>query len=244
MEKEKRDRLILIVLLGLAGLMVLINFISAADPVGPDSVVYGTNETKQASAAQMVNISGGRILSLNLTANTQNPRWKAFVGNVVGSFTLDDASGATIYDWSLSSITGRVYSTRTSGAVFWSGIGCANTTTMEAENVNINHSSSEDNITATFSDNTHSLFWVGSNSITANTCPTLNTYVDNSTQDTSFEEMVLYDGNSNLVYATILEEDVTGYDGQSYDFQMIVPENGLPSFSGATAYYLYVEIGN
>jgi len=54
--------------------------------------------------------------------------------------------------------------------------------------------------------------------------------------------MALSDG-VNTVYATIMEEDVTGYDGSKYDFQMIVPEDGSPGFSGATAYYIYVEIG-
>jgi len=31
--------------------------------------------------------------------------------------------------------------------------------------------------------------------------------------------------------------------GATYDFQMIVPENGLPDFNGATAYYIYIELG-
>lgn len=236
---QKKEVFLISILL----IFLSINFIFAADPVGPDSFSISSNETKSVAPAQMVNVSGGRILSLNITSNTQNPRWKAFVGNVMGSFTLDDASGSTIYNWSVSSVTGRVYSTRTSGTVSWSGISCATTNDLETENAGMNHTSAEDNITATFSDTTHDLFWVGGVSITANTCPTLNTYVNNVTQDSSFEEMVLDDG-SNLVYATILEEDETGYDGESYDFQMIVPENGATGFNGATAYYLYVEIGN
>jgi hypothetical protein len=62
-----------------------------------------------------------------------------------------------------------------------------------------------------------------------------------------FEEIALYDGateagGGNIIYASILEEDVAGYDGATYDFQMIVPENGLSTFSSRTAYYLYVEL--
>jgi hypothetical protein len=53
--------------------------------------------------------------------------------------------------------------------------------------------------------------------------------------------MALYDSTS-IIYATILENDLAGYDGQTYDFQMLVPENGSQGFTGATAYYLYVEL--
>lgn len=249
MKKQKSSKKIkesmLLVFLALAFFLILfIGIISAVDPVGPDSIVYNSNETKNAASAQMVNLSGGRILSMNITAGVQNPRWKAFVGNVIGSFTLDDEGGSTIYDWTLATITGRIYSTRTSGAVSWAGIECANNTTMEQENSVLNHTGDSDNITATFDDNTHDLFWVGTVSISDNSCPTLNTYVSNSSQDTLFQEMVLYDGTANIVYATIIEEDEVGYDGETYDFQMIVPENGTPGFNSATAYYLYIELGN
>jgi len=118
---------------------------------------------------------------------------------------------------------------------------------METENTALNHTSTQDNITATFGnpgDTNHSLFWVGGTSIAANSCPTLHTYVNNESQNDSFFEMALEDGNSNIVYATIIEEDETGYDGEDYDFQMIVPEVATPSFDSSTAYYLYVELGN
>ncbi|HDK41847.1 MAG TPA: hypothetical protein ENG87_00595 [Candidatus Pacearchaeota archaeon] len=107
----------------------------------------------------------------------------------------------------------------------------------------MNHTNSDDNITATFNDNTHSAFYVASVSITANSCPTLNTYVNDASQDTSFEEVALYEAlGGNIIYSTILEQDTTGFDGNSYDFQMIIPENGDPGFTGLTTYYLYVEL--
>lgn len=237
--KKKRE---VIFLLALLGVTLFSMGVLAVDPVGPDSVSLGSNETGVSASAYTLNISGGYIQKLNLTANVQDPRWKAFVGEVFGTFSLDDASGSTIYDWSLSTVTGNVYATRQSGSVSWSSIVCANTTTLEEENVAMNHTNVDDNITATFSGSTHDAFYVGGVQITANSCPTLNTYVNNATQDVTFEEMSLYDG-SNIIYSTILEQDSTGYDGGSYDFQMIVPEKGIPGYSGATAYYLYVELG-
>jgi hypothetical protein len=243
-EKKKKQESILV--LGILFSIILLGFVIAADPVSPDGISYGENETKNASDSLMVNISGGVISNFNLSATIQNPRWKAFVGQVVGSFTLSDSSGSTIYDWTLATVTGRVYATRTNGAVAWTSIGCADIAALETENTQLSHSNPDDNLTATFSDQTHDTFYVGANVIPVDSCPTLNTYVNSVKNEGSgqpFEEMVLHDG-SNLVFASILEEDQTGYNGESYDFQMIVPENGSAGFTSATPYYLYVEIGN
>lgn len=252
---KKRTKVIeevfVLLIISLMALFLLMPFaVNAADPVGPDSLSVVANETKGAASAQMLNISGGRIATLNLNATIQNPRWKGFVGNVTGKFTLDDVGGSTLFDWTLTSITGRIYSTRNSTSVTWASITCSNNTHLRQEEINMNHTNPNDNITKTFnatndsatSYGSHNPFWVGSVYISANSCPTLNTYVNDVAQNTNFEEMALYD-TTNIVYATIMEEDVTGFDGATYDFQMIVPENGLPSFSGATAYYIYVELG-
>ncbi|MDA3836418.1 MAG: hypothetical protein PF542_02235 [Nanoarchaeota archaeon] len=235
---EKRGILLLV-----ATLMVVTSlmFITAVTPTGTDGLVYGVNETKSVTAGTEVNISGGVISTFNLTANMQNPRWKAFVGNVIGSFTLDDSSANTIYDWTLASVTGRIYATTKLTTPTWGSIACASTADLETENTAMSHSGANDNITATFSDVTHGLFFAAGIQINANQCThTVNPYVgDVST--TAFEEVALWDGG-NAVYAGLLEEDATGYDGTAYDFQMIVPENGANGFSGSTAYYLYVEL--
>lgn len=246
-EESKKKKYVLVFTVGIVLICVLLfssNIFLSADPVGPSSIVSVSNETKGTTAAGFFNVSGGYITALNLTANVQNSRWKAFVGWINGKFTLDDAGGSTIYDWSLSVTTGRVYSTRDSSTIEWDDIGCADSdTNLESENVAMFHvNNSGDNITKTFKESeTHESFWVAGTNINANTCPTLNTYIGNASQDDDFEEMALYDGTS-VIYATILENDLAGYDGQTYDFQMLVPENGSQGFVGATAYYLYVEI--
>jgi len=245
--KKNTDKIVLLVLLIFIGVVVLINFslISAVDPEGPDDLTVIDNETKGAVSAKMINITGGRIATLNLNATIQDPRWKAFVGNVTGKFTLDDSSGSTIYDWTLSSVTGRVYATRNDTSVTWGSINCSNFTSLEQENINMNHSNADDNITSTFNTSagaTHNALYVGSKYIPANTCPTLNVYRNGGVDDNYWEEMALYD-TVNIVYAAIIDDDEIGFDSNTYDFQMIVPENGLPSFTGATAYYIYLELG-
>src|SRR3989338_2058551 len=217
---------------------------SSAEPSGP-TITFMNNETKATSGAATINTSGGSITTVILNTTTQNLRWKAYVGNVTGTLTLDDASDNTIFDWTVTLVQGEVFATRYSGSVNWTGINCSNSTHITNENKAINHTNRDDNITATFSQQLHSGFYVGTRQILANTCKSLHTYVNSTSQNSRFEEVAMYDGakstGGHVVYAAPLEQDQYGFDNSTYDFQMIVPENGLPGFQSSTAYYFYVE---
>jgi len=239
--KQTVRKIKIIVSLTLIVLTLLLTLTTAL-PSGPSGIVYGANSTGSNSAAQMVNISGGYISKFNLTASTQNTHWKAFVGEVDGKFTLDDASGSTIYDWTLSTISGEVYATKTSSSITWTGIGCATAGEITSEDTALEHRG-EDNITSTFSSTNLQPFIVAGASIGTGACSATNTY--NSTgKSLDFEEVVLATATSEIVFASILEQDALGYDDGRYDFQMIVPENANESKGLTTAYYLYVELGS
>lgn len=212
-----------------------------ADPTGPDSINITSNSTWAGSTSgTIVNTSGGYVSDLNITATVQDTRWKAFVGWINGAFTLDDSTGSTIYDWSISTVSGEVYATRASGAVSWGNIACASAANITAEDTALEHAL-EDNITSTFTGTNTGTYVVAGTSIGAGACSSIYTYVDNATQSSLFEEFILYD-DTNLIFATNIEDMDGGYDGNNYDFQMIVPENGNETFSSSTAYYLYVEL--
>lgn len=246
MEKETSitsRELVSIVLLAFA-FIFLVSFTFAA-PVPPDSLVQLSNTTKNISGSgYILNTSGGYITTINLTSSTQNRKWKGFVGYITGKFTLDDASGSTLYDWTLTSTSGEVYATRNSSTISWTAIQCANVTTLNAEDVAMAHTNFQDNITKTFnapSTGTHPEFFVGTVNISVNSCPALHTFVNDTAQSTRFAEVALYTPGT-VLYSTILESRYSGFDNSTYDFQMIVPENGAQSFAGSTAYYLYVEL--
>jgi len=227
----------------LAVLIILFGFISivSAAPVGPDSLNVTLNETWGGpNTGSNVNVSGGLISKLNVSTIVQNPHWKAFVGWVDGRFTLDDSSDSSIYDWSISSIGGQVYATRVSGAVDWGNIECASDAEIIAEDVAMDHVG-EDNISSTFNGTNAGTYVVSGVPIGATDCFAVNSYVNNASQSSSFEEIILYD-SANIVFAAKIEDGIAGYDGADYDFQMIVPENGDSGFAGSTAYYLYVEL--
>jgi hypothetical protein len=209
-------------------------------PIGP-TISYNSSETRDPDSAALVNTSGGSITTMILNATVQNVRWKAYVGNVTGTLTLDDTNNNTVFSWDMTSLTGEVYATRTSDSITWTNINCSNSTHINNEELALNHTNPDDNISTTFSGKSHDQFYVGSVLIGQNNCSSVNTYVNDSNQSTFFEEVLLYDG-ANMVYTSILEQDKPGFDNSTYDFQMIVPENGLSTWSSSIAYYFYVEL--
>lgn len=216
----------------------------AASMPQPPTINVTLNETRGLTPlpGALINTSGGYITTLNLSARVQNTRWKAFVGWVTGKFALDSADGSTIYDWNSATTQGNVYATRNSSIVLWASVGCASNASINAEGTLINQTNIYDNLTATFSSYTHPQIGVGAITIPANTCHSAHTYINNATQSGNFHEVVLSDGGG-LIYATIIESGGhVGFDGKTYDFQMIVPENGGRTWTGSTAYYLYVEL--
>ena len=255
MHNKKKMYLFYILSLLLFTLVLLENI--EALPLGPVNITTVANETGPTTSGYMLNTSGGQITTVIINGTTQNMRWKAYVGNVTGKLALQDATGSTIYDWTLTAtIAGEIYASRSS-SVSWADINCTwagtgnknsvNRTVEEQENYIINHTNPDDNISKTFNTINHSSFYVGNIRIPMNTCYSAHTYKNSSAQSGDFEEILLYDNstsayNGHVVYSTILENDMSGFDNFYYDFQMIVPENGAVGWTSSTAYYFFVEL--
>src|SRR3989344_5743717 len=139
----------------------------------------------------------------------------------------------------------RLYATTASGNINWSGVNCSNSTHLGLEDVAMNQTNFDDNISRTFNSISHSGFFVGTREILQNTCRSIHT-LNSSREQSRFEEVALYDGtnttNGNIIYSAPLQQDAPSFDNSTYDFQMIVPENGLATWTSSTAYYFYVEL--
>lgn len=189
---------------------------------------------------------GGRIVTITLDAISQDTAWKAYVGNVSGSFVLQNSNNMSIYEWpAISVAAGELFVSRSSSVNWTAGaIVCANSTTMAAENTFLGFSSSSsDNINGTFNSTSHSGFDAGAGNSVSN-CPSTALWVNDTLQAQAssaiFQEIVLSDRN-NLIYAAILNDNQRGFDNTSlYDFQIIIPENRTASVG--TSYYFYVEL--
>ena len=243
-----------------------------AIPQGPTVTILG-NSSKVDTGGTKVNTSvnatispGGYIFTTSLNSLQQDARWKGYVGNVTGTLTLDDANDNTLYQWSLTSVSGEVYATRTSGNINWTGVNCtwlyegsrnysvSNRSAEVTESHILNHAAQDDHINATFSLANHTAFTVGARTIGQNQCFSVNTYYKDAAQSftdpstANFTEVILYDAawnvtTGNLLYETKIESNLVGYRADStYDFQMILPENGLAGFISSTPYYFYVEL--
>src|SRR3989344_5436845 len=145
---DTREKIVKVFLVFSACFLYFFVFFSLvrAAPEGPSSITVDANETKGSVSAATLNISGGRIATINITAENQNPRWKGFIGQVIGTFTLDDSTSSTLFDWSMTSVGGEVYAIKNVSTPSWTDIRCANTSQMENENYLMNHTNANDNI--------------------------------------------------------------------------------------------------
>jgi hypothetical protein len=241
---EKRLLLVLMALM-LFNILVLPSYDSFAyaAPQGP-TITFNNTQTVTPQPATAITTAGGSFTTIILNATQQTPRWKAYVGNVTGRLVLDDATSRSIFDWSLASVTGEVYASR-NGSIDWATIACANRTTILNEDDVLNMSQNNpDTINRTFSNKIHRSFYVGSELIQNSTCQAIATYVNDSAQtpneNANFQEILLQDDVGRMVYSTLINQNVTGFNTQKYDFQLIVAENEYQS--SPTTYYMYVEL--
>ncbi len=98
-----RNKIVLTCIVLFSGLaMLLVARYTGNTPTGPEVVSVVSNATGSLRSPLSVNVSGGYIYTVLINTTSQNPRWKAFVGNVSGKISLDNANNYTIYDWSLT----------------------------------------------------------------------------------------------------------------------------------------------
>ncbi|MFH1916370.1 MAG: hypothetical protein ABIJ21_03840 [Nanoarchaeota archaeon] len=228
----------------LALLMVLaLSAWASALPSGVDFIYNQTLNYTPQSAAELTT-AGGSFTTMSLNITAQSLRWKAYVGNVTGIMTLNDAVNNTIYDWTPSIVTGEIFASR-AGTLNWALTECADAADMSGEMTAINmNADSADSLNNTFNASFHKAFYVGTVSIPQNDCFAIATYVNDTRQAAGptalFQEILLTD-TSSLFYATIIENNKYGFNNQLYDFQLILANDEFAS--SPTTYYFFAEIG-
>jgi hypothetical protein len=230
-------------------MLLLLMFLFAA-PVkaDPSGATIDSNITATAATVLPDNRTdaGGTINTLTLNTIQQDSNWKAYVGNISGMLTLDDADGFTIYQWALGNaeVTGELYVSR-SDNITWSTINCSNESLIETEQTLMGFAaSSVDDINKTFNYTTHNPITVAGRTIDADTCRSTSTFVSDAAQNIAsadFPEMLLA-SETNMIYVSPLNDDANSYaTGQTMDFQMIVPDDVTVA---STTYYFYIELGS
>jgi hypothetical protein len=149
------------------------------------------------------------------------------------------------------------------GIPYWPNVTCANSTMIGIEESLFSHTNTdEDAYTATFTNGAafdNPGFYAGDTQITdtsdfGGNCFGVMLNVNNTDNSSAWHEVVLTDGtyqynnasesalHYDITYAGIISDNTLGYDGNTYDFQMILPQTGLPGTQPNVAYYFYVEL--
>ena len=244
------DRTTTMVALVLA-VFALTAYIVYADPTGA-SILTNESAGQPTSSPDSRADSRGTITTLRLDTVQQDQFWKAYVGNVTGSLSLDNADGFTIYDWSLSgSVAGEVYVSR-AGSPDFTNLSCINNTILDQEHTFYDMTASAvDSINNTYNYTNHQAIVIGGfGTISADSCRSTATYVNDTAQsidgNQTFQAVILQDDtNSNAIFVTIIDDNTYGYDNnisfnKTYDFQIIVPESDTNTTP--TTYYFWTEL--
>lgn len=229
--------------------VLLLAFVVVAAPfayaavTSPVSLTEGPSERRSLTGLPTQNVSaqGGNVTQVNIDVLTITKNWQGYYGNITGEITLDDASNNTFYNWTLTNVNGEVYATRNESADFTT-VDCTSGAEISAEETYLGHISSDgDSVTNTFSQNYASTIQVGAVTTSAN-CNATTLYTNSAKTANDFWEVLLADDAGSIIYTAIIDEDTAGFDGSTYDFQLLVGENEHAGSEGSTPYYIFVEI--
>ncbi len=214
-----------------------------ADPAAPLSLTQQNSSRRDLStlADQTHNALAGNVTEIDLVGVAITQSWQGYYGDVSGHITLDDGNNLTFYNWSVTEAQGEVYASRTN-SITWANVLCANQANVTAEESALGQNADDaDSVNNTYSNSTsHPAFSVGDVSIAAHDCWAANMFDNNGAQTSQFFNVLLEESN-NIIYTTLLNGSQTGFNGNTYDFELLVGEDGHGN-GATTPYYFFVEL--
>ncbi len=215
------------ILLALAVFFVLVGTASAA--VNNASVTVGAESSyNSAVGAGNASVTAGGTSQVDVQSTQSTGRWAGFYGSITGSIVLADATSHWFKNWTVSNVAGAyVYASNASNPDF-STLAAATSTDEPSW---LTTTGAADNFQNTFAQSEAQTF--NGQSVTANYTQTY----DNTGAET-FKTYALKDGSSDLIWAALAQNDATGYNGNTVDYQLLVPVDGAT----ATNYYFFLEL--
>ena len=246
--------------------IISISVVLAVEPFGATLTEIG-NETSTPDSPESVAAIAGNVTELNIQGYSVTQSWQGYYGNVTGTIQLADSLDNILYNWTLASPQGEIYAS-TNNSIDWAYTQCFNFTadgtyasdtgnagTTSQFGANLSYleslygmeSDDVDGINETFNLNgagTHDQFYTNNLEFSEGECQSTRLFSNAGLgENDKFEEVLLYEPTtSSVIYASILDEDVLGFDGNTHDFEMMVPEDGHGVDTSVTTYYFYVEL--
>ncbi len=229
--------------------------IAVAVPYGPRSVTVEQSDRKTEfnDSVATVQAQAGNVTQLRINVTMSTKRWQGYYGNITGLVTLQDASGYRMYEWGNDvgvSVVGEVYAANYTVSD-WSKVYCVNLSgpgnstfgpnTTILEDMYGANPNDKDGIDETFT--TYMNVTIGSTTLL--NCPATRTYNGSGAENSiHWNETLLWENHSSglntVVYTAFVEQNENGFNNKTWDFQMIVGEDG--DTSGTATYYFYVEL--
>jgi len=223
--------------------LLLMTQIVFAEVTAPTSLNKVTSSRRDLSALpdQQQAVIAGNVTQLSLDVLTTTKSWAGAYGNISGTITLDNSNNDTFYNWTGITADGEIYASRVDINDF-SSVQCATETDKETEDAALNNdASASDNVNKTFATKNAPDFNVGTVSITGSNCYHTNAFNSGGAQTADFHQVLLDDGSNNMIYTTLINGSKTGFDGNAWDFEMLLAEDGHGN-SATTNYYFWVEL--
>jgi len=265
---------IFVIIIGLT-LLTAGGIVFGAGDDGPTAAETITNISQSRfnaslTSSKQIEAMAGNVTEFDIFAVSSTEAWAGYYGNITGAITLEDAQGNIFYNWTDAEPKGRVYATD-SATINWTGVKCFNYTANDAGVINVSSieasynidDTDADGVNETFGDGNipgtaggydpdggaaHPGFFVGATGITSGTCPATTTYKSSRRSTDDFVEVILTD-DDNLIFATIIENDLTdnhtdinGFDGNPHDFQMLVLDDGHAGNTAVTNWFIWLEL--
>jgi hypothetical protein len=242
-----------------------ISLVLAVEPFGAITNQIGS-ERATPDNAQGISAIAGNVTELTITGFSITQSWQGYFGNISGTIFLADASDNVMYDWSLASPKGEIYAS-TNNSIVWNYVQCLNFssdgtygddtanaggTSEHGTNLTLLENSfgiasdDVDGIDETFPllGSGHNTFYSNNLEFSQGECRNTRVFSNSSSgEDNKFEEVLLYEPTtSSVIFASILNENVLGFDNNPHDFEMLVLEDGHATDKSTTTYYFYTEL--
>lgn len=184
-----------------------------------------------ALAQNFTTAEGGNVTQVNFLIQNETTNWQGFAGQVlfgtpatIDNLTQLNATGGLVNESTLLfeidcdnpiSATGFIFVSNSSNTP--TGLAAGNLTLLD-NFVGAGHDSGTRTFTGTSS------FALTTGTITG--VPTVFTFVNESQQSSSFREGY-FNQDGNLVFATVIEVNLAGYNTSAFDYQLLVPAPNL-----------------
>ena len=248
-------------------LLIISSFIAVSALPSGAQTTFVNSTRAPADAAQSAQAQAGNVTELNIFGYSITQSWQGYFGNVTGTIQLADGGDNVFYNWSLASPQGEIYAS-TNDSIDWNYVQCLNfsatgtyaddtaqagATSLYGTNVtqlesafNINFDD-VDGVNETFTligPGTHDIFYSNSLEFSEGECQNTRVFSNaGAGESNKFEEALLYEPTTrSVIFTSILDENILGFDNRSHDFEMLVLEDGHGTDTSTTTYYFYVEL--